>query len=389
MSLAPVRVRSVSKVPADPVGFWLGRLGNDHTRRGHLSYFNIFLGWLRRQPGWEFVSPRDLLVRQIQGEDSYEVLDLVQSFVGGMRGRKASKAKAYTVIRSFFLHNRCVLPADPAFRLHGDEAPVVPRLSVENIVEVCHAANLCYRSAILVKWQGFLDTLRLVYVGKRLSEQVVTQIQQDMDPVRLDLPGRKSNSNDREGTYYTFIAKDAVDALVKYFEEERGWPKPGQPIWLIKEGRPLSKSAFENTWLRLFRRLGRIPKKPGYSPRSRYGYNPHEMRDIAISLCHTQAKKYGFDMDCARFWAGQVGQIDPLKYDKFYQDTQYMKDQYVIAANCLNIISQKPTATAEEQKKIQALEEKVRSQGEQMAKMENALAAIRGEVVQAGRRLDS
>jgi len=43
--------------------------------------------------------------------------------------------------------------------------------------------------------------------------------------VRIDLPGRKINENDIEGEYFTFIDRDAVDALVKYFEERRGWLK--------------------------------------------------------------------------------------------------------------------------------------------------------------------
>jgi len=366
-------MRSVSRVPPDPVGFWLGRL-DSVTAKVHLSYFNRFMSWLRRQPSWEFASPRDLLIRQIQAEDPYVLLDLVQSYVSSLRCRKATKDRAYSVVRSFFLHNRCALPQDRAFRIHGDQPPVTPRLTVENIIELYHAANLCYKSAIIVKWQGFLDNARLIYVGQHLTEQIVTQIQEGVQPVRLDLPGRKANKYDREGTFYTFIGKDAVDALVKYFEEERGWPKPSEPIWLIKSRRALTKSAFEITWLRLLRRLGRIPMRQGHYG-SRYGYNPHEMRDVAISLCHTQAKKLGFDMDSAKFFAGQVGQVDPLKYDKFYEDSSYVRDQYLIAETCLNIISMKPTARSpEEEKRTQKLEQDVAALQRDIAELSDKIA---------------
>jgi len=350
-------VRPVSKVPLDPVEFWLSRLDWD-SQRSYRSYLNRFLIWLRHQPGWGFVSPRDILVRQLQSEDPYEMLDLLQKHVGGLRARKASKRKIYTVVKSFFAHNRCALPSDPSFRIHSDVPPVVPRLSVENILEAYMAANLCYKSAIMVKWQAFLDSSRLVYVSQHLAEQVVSQIQQGVHPVRIDLPGRKSKEN--EGQFFSFIGRDAVDALVKYFEEDRGWPKAKDPIWLIRDRKPLSKLAFEMAWMRIMRRVGRVPKKQGPIG-SRYGYNAHEMRDVAMSLCHTQVKKLGFDMDSAKFWAGQVGQVDPLKYDKFYEDSTYMRDQYLIAENCLNILSQKPTASPEQQKEIQTLRDEVRS----------------------------
>jgi len=352
-------VRSVGRVSEDPVRFWLERLDVD-SRKAHAAYFNRFMVWLRRQPRWEFISPHDLLVRRLEAEDDYEVLDVVQSYVSNLKLAKATKKKAYTVVRSFFAHNRASLPDDPTFRMHGERPPVTPRLSLDNILEICHASNLCYRSAILVKWQAFLDNARLIYVGKHLGEQVVSQIQRGVEPVRLDLPGRKANENESEGRYFTFIGRDAVDALTKYFDEQRGWPKGKEPIWIVKGKRPLTKSAFEASWLNQTRRIGLLPRKEG-PVGSRYGYNLHEMRDVAISLCHTRLKAQGFDMDCAKFMAGQVGQVDPLKYDKFYEDSSYMREQYLIAENCLNIISQKPTASPEEQKKIQALEERVKS----------------------------
>jgi hypothetical protein len=54
------------------------------------------------------------------------------------------------------------------------------------------------------------------------SDQIVEQIQAGKLPVHIDLPGRKGNENDIEGEYFTFIHKDASDALEKYFEEYRG-----------------------------------------------------------------------------------------------------------------------------------------------------------------------
>jgi hypothetical protein len=202
---------------------------------------------------------------------------------------------------------------------------------------------------ILVKWLALLDNTRLEYVGVNLAEQIVMQFKQKIHPIRLDLPGRKTNEN----TFYTFIGKDAVDALVEYFEKERGWPRPGEPVWLSDEKKTVTRAAFKQTWMRLLRRIGLISKKRG-NIGSRYGYNPHEMRDLAKSFLHTHAKKDGFDMDCAEFWLGHV--VDPLGYDKFHLDQEYVRKQYLIAEKYLNIISTPPGAMSEkEQEKLLGL----------------------------------
>ena len=79
---------------------------------------------------------------------------------------------------------------------------------------------------------------------------------------------------------------------------------------------------------------------------SRYGYNLHEMRDIATVLL-ISAKNQGFDMDCVKLWCGQVGEIDPLMYDKFYRDMDYVRHQYLLAEPYLNILSD-PTGASPE-----------------------------------------
>jgi hypothetical protein len=69
--------RVAARVPEDPVNFWLSRLDED-TRKVNRSHLNRWMRWLNRQPGWEQVTPRDLLVRQLEAEDAYVIVDLVQ-----------------------------------------------------------------------------------------------------------------------------------------------------------------------------------------------------------------------------------------------------------------------------------------------------------------------
>lgn len=354
-------LRSPGKVPEDPVEFWLSRL-DIQTRKAHNSHFNRWMQWLKKQSGWSEVTPRTLLLRRLEAEDPYEIVDIVQAYVNHLKLRQSSKKKAYSVIKSFFAHNRCTLPRDPGFKIRSDKPPVQAKLSLSNIIAICQTAKLRDRSVILFKWQSLLDNARLEYACKNCSGQIVQQIQDGIHPVRINIPGRKGSENDPKGCFYTFIGRDTVDALIQYFERERGWPREGEAVWLKSNGSSLTKTAFETMWLRLLRRNGTIPKRRG-PVGNRLGYNPHEMRDVAKSLLHTHAKKDGFDMDCAEFWLGHT--VDPLGYDKFFNDKEYVRKQYLIAEKYLNIISV-PSPSEE----VKRQEDEIKKMQERLAKLE-------------------
>ena len=105
--------RVAARIPQDAVGFWAERLA-PNTRPANRSQLERWMKWLRLQSGWEQITPRELLVRQLDSEDSYIVLDLLQRYVNSLIQRKSSRRKAYSVVRSFFAHNRCALPPDQA-----------------------------------------------------------------------------------------------------------------------------------------------------------------------------------------------------------------------------------------------------------------------------------
>ena len=103
--MAQLTQRVSARIPADPLTSWLERLDQD-TRPANRSHLERWMTWLRKQPGWEQVTPREVLVRHLDSDDSYFVLDLLQKYINSLVLRKSSKRKAYSVIRSFFLHNR-------------------------------------------------------------------------------------------------------------------------------------------------------------------------------------------------------------------------------------------------------------------------------------------
>ena len=219
--MAQVTQRVAARIPQDPLSFWVSRL-DVNTQKANRSHFNRWMSWLNTKPDWEKTTPRALLVRHLEIEDKYVIVDLLQEYINGLNLRKSSKRKAYSVIRPFFNHNRCALPPDTTFRIRSDKPPVQAKLSIQDIADVIATSNLRYRSLILFKWQSLLDNERLIFANLHCSDQILKQIKNNEHPVRIDLPGRKSNENDTEGAFYTFIGSDAVEALKEYFDKVQG-----------------------------------------------------------------------------------------------------------------------------------------------------------------------
>lgn len=268
--------------------------------------------------------------------DEAVVLDKIQEFVlTRTHGRFKTKQLAYCSIRSFLMHNRVMLPQDPSFIIRGDEPPVERRLTIENLKEIIGLAAQPWRSAILVKWQALLDSEGLIYVSNNHAEKIVKAIRSNAEILKLTLPGRKRRRNER--AFYTYIGKDALASLREYFERDRGWPNPGEPVWVYSYNRKQIKSGgFEEAWLRLTRRARLVPREPSKQHTTRYGYNAHNTRDLAISLLETVP---GLNPNCPQFWAGH--EIDPLGYNQFYNvKPEYVEQQYRLAEPHLNILTQ-------------------------------------------------
>ena len=110
------------------VEHWMGCLAPS-TGYYYGRHLVRFLDWLKER-GLE--ADPDRLVemqRTASGDDSWKILDLVQEYVTGLRGRFNTKRNHYVAIRSFFLHNRAGLPRDPSFRLRGDSPKIIDSLT--------------------------------------------------------------------------------------------------------------------------------------------------------------------------------------------------------------------------------------------------------------------
>jgi hypothetical protein len=182
-------------------------------------------------------------------EDPFEILDAIQGYVSGLEAglRYKTRFDAYVAIRSFFTHNRIMLPNDPSFQIRSDTPPVVRRISIENLHELIGLAAQPLRSMLLVKWMALTDTEGLIYINNHFADQISQAIKEGKTIVRLEMPGRKSKRNIK--LHYTFIGRDALQSLKEYFDRQRGWPKPAEPIWVSEQTREAyTKTAFNQAW---------------------------------------------------------------------------------------------------------------------------------------------
>src|SRR5208282_2662794 len=274
---APVTVESWRD--AESVKRWQQRL----TPGSFVTFSSILKGYLE----WVGMGPDELIAWGKSSNDPYVVLDSMQKYViQGLKGRRyKTQVNAYAAMRSFFTHNRVVLPQDRSFQIRGDAPPVERKLTIDNLRELIGLAAQPYRSMILVKWMGLLDTEGLIYFSNHCAEKVVQAIKEGKGFVQIGIPGRKRSRNVR--SFYTFIGHDALESLREYFDRERGWPKPGESVWITGNvALPVTKFTFAQAWLRLLRKAKLIPKKAG-GLMTRYGYNAHNTRDLAISLLNT------------------------------------------------------------------------------------------------------
>lgn len=326
--LVPVYARPWRE--AGPVVRWRDRV-SPGTFPTYFGYLYRFLRTVGKDPEAAILWARE-------APDKYDVLDAIQSYVGKLDGRRyATKESSYAALRSFFVHNRIMLPRDPSFQIRSELPPVQRKLTIENLHELIGLATQPFRSMILVKWMSLLANEGLIYVSNNYAEPIANAVRNKQPTLKLELPGRKRTKNIRG--FYTFIGRDALESLREYFERDRGYPQRGEPIWVYGQSkRPVNKVGFVHAWLRLLRRARFIPKEIG-GRTTRYGYNAHNTRDLAISLLNTVN---GLNPQCIEFFAGH--EIDKLGYNQFYNlKPDYVLEQYKLAEPSLNIISNRAT----------------------------------------------
>jgi hypothetical protein len=122
-------------VQSPPVVRWRGRIA-----AGTFPTFFSHLWRLLAQIG---KNPEEAVEWAKAAEDPYEILDAIQGYVLGLDPelRYKTKFNAYEAARSFFQHNRIMLPVDRTFQIRTDTPPVSRRISIENVRELIGLAS--------------------------------------------------------------------------------------------------------------------------------------------------------------------------------------------------------------------------------------------------------
>lgn len=349
---------SASKAVTDEsVRLWLGRVA-PKTAEGYRERFIKFMAWLKEQAGpLSEMSPDDLIEyqRNTDNDSRYDILDKVQEWVSAMHHlRLNSKKASYAAVRSFFLHNRIELPRDKSFRIRSDVPAVQGTLSLEEVRKVILASNECYQAVFTAMFQGALDRSGFDYWNRTGWESLKEQLREEADVVKIDLPGRKKEKNRRP--FYTFIGGDAIKAIRKYLEKRPNeksfseWERNREErcredgveyrprtlkadfIFYTKDMEPVSSNSIRLYWLRKTKRLGLVQATPG-GPGTRYGKNPHEMRD----LWRTQFMMSRRAPEVAEFLMGHV--VDPNRYVKVHRNEAWALQEYREALPWLQLMS--------------------------------------------------
>ena len=288
------------------------------------------MDWVDVDGQYKGIGPDGLV--EVQREmGGYVVLDLVQGYVNSLNRRESTKRWAYSVLRSFFLHNRAALPQDSSFRIRGDRPKVVGGVSVEELRFILSGCNEMYHAVFLCMFQGGMGIGELVYWSDHGLASLKTQLREDAVPLRVDLPGRKKSKYIRP--FYTFIGSNAVDAVRRWMKIR---PPEAETIFVNQYGDPLTTGSIQRYWKDHCFKSGVVEKPEKRDIRTRYGKNPHELRD----LFRTRWQKSGRAPEVAEFFMGH--NIDPLGYNKAMSDKNYTRNEYRQASKWLNIISEDP-----------------------------------------------
>lgn len=270
---------------------------------------------------------------------SYEFLDLIQGYAVQAGKRQKYRAKEFSSLRSFWLHNRVSLPPDLSFKIRGDLPKVTGTLTREEFKTVLGKSNPLHRAIFLCMFMSGMGAGELVYWSKNGLASTLDQLGRNVRILRIELPGRKKRKY--IDPYYTVMGRDAINLLRIYIEEHR----PGgaeNSVFYNQFDKDINEDSIYEYWIRKLKQLGLVTVKPGDSS-TRYGKNLHELRDLFRSSWEKSPSK-GVT---AEYLMGH--KVDPLEYNKAFRDFDYVKAQYLQAENWLNILSEDPSSVPREQ----------------------------------------
>lgn len=333
------------------VEHWTSRLSPSTTNK-NASTMRMWMTWVREHGGrFKDYTPDDLVRFQAEASngEKFSILDeVIQPFIDQTPGRIGYKAKLYSSIRSFFVHNRAELPRDPSFRVRPTTPKVAGSLKPEELKHIILSCKPMYQAVYLCMFQAGMGEEEFAWWNANGWEELKPQLDEGKSTIKVTLPGRKKRRF--EENYFTYIGDDAVKALRSYVDGHR---HRGSAIFPNRYGEPLSKNAVYLYWLRHLRKLGLIGVPVKGVKTYRTGKNPHELRDTFRTLWAMS----GAAPHIAEALMGHV--TDELGYDKSAKNEKYALEEYRKALRFLNIMSSSRAMGQVNEEEVEALRAKV------------------------------
>ena len=395
---------------------WLNRLASS-TQYNYLNAAYDFFNWISHQPGYEDVTPEQLLEVQdkCQGRERFKQLAMLQTWIQQQNLRLGTKQIRYSAIRSFYEHSHVALPRDPTFRLRTDKPPVESELTIDDLKKVILSCNETYQAVYLTMFQGAMGCAEFEHFSHNSWPEVKPQLEEGKQRVKVTLPGRKLQKN--KLPYYTFIGRDAVRVLNMYLGKKRGPIKNGEAIFLNEKGEPITTQALERYFTRHAIQVGVIkrwtPSCPKCGGETRYSRTWRGKKQPTLYVCNkcgkeTRASEVEIPRDvryqvhvhemrdtfrsewdlsparsvCAEFFLGH--DIDPNNYNKIMKlHPEWAENQYALAEPFLNIMSEDPRRIttdrleAEVEKRVR---ERLADEHGRLEKLERELRAMRAQL---------
>lgn len=390
------------------VKVWAGRRGL--SGEDAVEVFERFLAeGLKNDSALSSLSPSELVDFQFSHmnnpKERFRILEAAQTWVNGLNVRRSSKKVWLSMIRSFFMHNRCDLPFDHSFHFSSDVPPVEGNLTVENLRRIVLNCDPRYRSMFLMMFQGLMDEKRFCYINVKYAGEILEHVTKNDGEFTLYLPGRKggapfhtilSTRGDWFKTFKEYMRVTDNDFSKALFLNDFGKPILSYNIayyfrehafkcGVVKRVTPqCDKCGFET--VRVHRRVKtRVlviyrckncgneldASCLGFSRGTsiRYGVNPHEMRDLA----RTRIEEAGVKKSAVEYWLGHTKQVDPNEYLSYRKyGLKLLAQEYRKALPFLNILSEEPDKIERSQ-----VEMKFEGQKAQIELIQGELAVLR------------
>lgn len=249
-------------------------------------------------------------------------------------------------IKAYFKHNESDLEFyfNPKIdHDNGDDEKEVAIFTLEDLFKILSEGHpsITQKAVILCKFQRGLDTSTLVdrfnfHAWEQMVKYFETDVYQkwnlDKCPVPIDLVRIK-----KDFMHTGFLDRDAISAIQTYLDfrfKKTGKPmQEGEPMFLNIVNDPITPSWVRRSFSKLANSAGIQRKLKGYSLRTRYEKDSHELRDLLKSTLLASGTKY----EVADHVIGHKPKDSYDKLDKLYAVTSRL--EYMKASGKLNIFT--------------------------------------------------